>query len=171
MERGKYLTDEEKRLIIALHRAGRSDKMIAHGFNRSISYISRVLNNADAIEQKIREKEAKRKSPLTQKQEERACELAQQGKSDKEIASELHVALAALREFMNMPRKETKSYTPPKNDISLIPCPFTSCSNRAACKEIEEPQQCPVWKLYQNVNLEKKWGKQTIRKAIEKPQN
>ena len=173
MARGKYLTDEDKRLIIALHKAGRSEKMIAHGFNRSISCISRVLKNADADEQRSKEKEAKRKSPLTQRQEERACELAQQSKGDRAIAYELHVSLAAVRDFMKMPRKDTKSYkqqSKPKKGVSLIPCPFTSCSNRAECKEIEEPQQCAVWKIYDSMSPSP-WTERKIKNAIRKPEN
>ena len=170
MERGKYLTDEDKRLIIALHKAGRSDKMIAHGFNRSISCISRVLKNADAVEQRIKKKEAKRKNPLTKNQEERACELAQQGKGDKAIAYELHVSLAAVRDFMSMPRKDTKSYKKTKKSVSLIPCPFTSCGNRAECKEIEEPQQCAVWKIYDSMATSP-WKGWKIKNAIRKPEN
>lgn len=46
------------------------------------------------------------------------------------------------------------------------PCPFVDCSGRRNCKEINHPQECPVWKLYfddANRNLEKETLKRLLK--------
>ena len=173
------LTRKDHEEIIRLNKQGWCNAKIAKQFNVYPETIGKVLAREGLKSPKSHSKKklVERIKPLTRQQEIEAVELLQQGERVAEIAYRLGVKLDSLRKFMETPRKQTKSYTPPKkkkgrpsSKVPLIPCPFTSCGNRAECKEIEEPQQCAVWKIYDSMSPSP-WTDWKIKNAIRKPEN
>ena len=172
------LTNKDRVEIIELNKKGWNNTEIAKKFGINPAWVGKILKDMGLKSPRSygKKKHVKKIKPLTRQQEIDAVELLMQGERDAEIAYRLGVKLDSLRLFMEMPRKKTKSYTPPKKKrgrpstkVPLIPCPFTSCSARGDCKDIEEPQQCQVWRMYAELPPSA-WTDWKIKNAIRKPE-